>query len=335
MEETNKIKIEKGDHFLAINPETNTVYVSNNKSNSILVIDGSSNKVVDRIEIQRPRKLVINSNSQRLCAISGKAGFLNGGDTKQISVIDICSNKIIKTIVENDDFLDIEVNPKTNLLYAIRIGSVEVDIFDSSSISFVGNIGAGRYLSCLSVDLYKNKIYLGKYADGYRKLSVDVIDGDSKTLEQTFTGSRNYGSGGTTIDEIYINSKSNAAYLVGHSYSDRGEHQSPFLSRLNERTNQIEKSNLKFSNEDGVAFDQSRNRIYSSNTKKRKVLIFDENLEEIGSVPYAPEWKGFWQKFTKGGAYFKRDLVINPTTSKIFVIGVDEDKDDCLYILKN
>ncbi len=320
---------------MAINPETNTVYVSNNKSNSILVIDGSSNKVVDRIEIQRPRKLVINSNSQRLCAISGKAGFLNGGDTKQISVIDICSNKIIKTIVENDDFLDIEVNPKTNLLYAIRIGSVEVDIFDSSSISFVGNIGAGRYLSCLSVDLYKNKIYLGKYADGYRKLSVDVIDGDSKTLEQTFTGSRNYGSGGTTIDEIYINSKSNAAYLVGHSYSDRGEHQSPFLSRLNERTNQIEKSNLKFSNEDGVAFDQSRNRIYSSNTKKRKVLIFDENLEEIGSVPYAPEWKGFWQKFTKGGAYFKRDLVINPTTSKIFVIGVDEDKDDCLYILKN
>jgi len=320
---------------LAINPETNTVYVSNNKSNSILVIDGSSNKVVDRIEIQRPRKLVINSNSQRLYAISGKAGFLNGGDTKQISVIDISSNKIIKTIVENDDFLDIEVNPKTNLLYAIRIGSVEVDIFDSSSISFVGNIGAGRYLSCLSVDLYKNKIYLGKYADGYRKLSVDVIDGDSKTLEQTFTGSRNYGSGGTTIDEIYINSKSKAAYLVGHSYSDRGEHQSPFLSRLNERTNQIEKSNLKFSNEDGVAFDQSRNRIYSSNTKKRKVLIFDENLEEIGSVPYAPEWKGFWQKFTKGGAYFKRDLVINPTTSKIFVIGVDEDKDDCLYILKN
>jgi len=335
LEDTIKTKIEKGPNFLAVNPETNTVYVSNNKSNSILVIDGS-NKIVDRIEIEQPRKLVINSNSQRLYAISGKAGgFWKGDVSNQISVIDISSNKIIKTIGENEDFLDIAINPKTNLLYAIRKGSVEIDIFDGSSNSFVGHIGVKHGISCLSVDSDKNKIYLGKYSGRFRKLSVDVIDGDSRNLEKTFSGPRTFKEW-IYIEEIHVNSKSNTAYLLGYEYSfwPEGGTKHPFVFRLNENTNKIEKSNFKYSSEEGGAFDPSRNRIYFSNTKERKVLIFDENLEEIGSVPYAPEWKGLRKLFPKGLG-IKCRLVINPKTSKIYVIGVDEDKDPCLYMVSD
>jgi len=327
-----KIKIEKGIHFLAVNPETNTVYVSNNKSDSILVIDGSSNKVVNRIEIERPRKLVINSNSKRLYAISGKAGILKGAVGKQISVIDTSSNKIINTIGKNEKFLDMAINIKTNLLYVISKGYTDVVIFDGSSNTLVGSIKLKSELSAISaiaVDADKNKIYAGKNLDPFQKPSVYVIDGDTKKLEKTITGKRFFDiSGSIFLDEIHVNSKSNMIYLFGHKIS--ASNTTPFLWLTNENTNKIETTNFDYSLEDGMTLNPSRNRIYFSNTKKRKILILDKNLKETDSIPYAPEWKG-WQKI--GHAGVKRSIAVNPITNKIYLIGIDEDKNHCLYVV--
>jgi len=278
--DTDKIKIEKGEHFLAVNPETNTVYVSNNKSDSILVIDGSSNKVVNRIEIERPRKLIINSNSKRLYAISGKAGILKGDVGKQISAIDISSNKIINTIGKSMKFLDMTINPKTNLLYTISKGFPEMRIFDGSSNTLVGSIKLKGEPSAIGIDADKNKIYVGKNVNPFQKPSVYCIDGDSKKLEKSTTGTRYFDiGGGILLNEIHVNPKSNMIYLLGYKISQRGE--TPFLWLINENTNKIEKTNFDYSMEDRMTLDQSRNRIYFSNTKKRKILILDKNLKSL------------------------------------------------------
>lgn len=44
LENIGTIEIEKGEHFIALNDKTNTQYISNNKSDSILTIDSSSKK---------------------------------------------------------------------------------------------------------------------------------------------------------------------------------------------------------------------------------------------------------------------------------------------------
>jgi len=330
LSDIDKIKIEKGDHFLAVNPETNTVYVSNNKSDSILVIDGSSNKVVNRIEIERPRKLIINSNSKRLYAISGKAGILKGDVGKQISVIDTSSNKIIKSFEKNKRLLDMAINPKTNLLYAISKGYSSVSIFDCSSNTFVGKIILKNVPSVIAVDADKNKIYVGRDANPFEKPYVYVFDGDSKKLEKTTTGKRNFNiSGAISFVEIHVNPKSNMIYLLVVMSSSM-ENEKPFLWLIKENTNKIEKTNFNYSMEDCMELDPSRNRIYFSNTKKRKILILDKNLEEIGSIQYALEWEGWLNQ--RGGTLIRR-LVLNPTTSKIYLIGIDEDNNHCLYVV--
>jgi len=70
-----KIPIESGEHFLAINEDSNTIFVSNNKSDSILTIDGTTNKIVSKIQIERPRQLALNPSDNTLFAISENAGF--------------------------------------------------------------------------------------------------------------------------------------------------------------------------------------------------------------------------------------------------------------------
>ena len=111
MENIGKIPLEKGEYFIAINEKTNTLYVSNNLSDSILVIDGSAQKIVNRIQIERPKELVLNPNQDILYVISGKAGFWMTDEGAQISIIDTSTNKIIDSIGKKEGFGDIQLNP--------------------------------------------------------------------------------------------------------------------------------------------------------------------------------------------------------------------------------
>ena len=51
---------------VVVNPYTNLVYVSNQISNSLSVIDGVTNEVVDSIPVEQPYELMRNPNTNKI-----------------------------------------------------------------------------------------------------------------------------------------------------------------------------------------------------------------------------------------------------------------------------
>ena len=76
-------------------------------------------KFSTRIQIERPKELVLNSTQNTLYAISGKAGFWKTDEGAQISIIDTTTNKIKGTIGKKEGFGDIKLNQK--LIYFMHL----------------------------------------------------------------------------------------------------------------------------------------------------------------------------------------------------------------------
>jgi len=53
---------------IVVNPDTNLVYVSNQIPNSLTVIDGRTNEVVDSIPVEQPYELMINPKTNKIYA---------------------------------------------------------------------------------------------------------------------------------------------------------------------------------------------------------------------------------------------------------------------------
>jgi YVTN family beta-propeller protein len=90
------------------------VYVTNQLSGTVDVIDGSKNKIVDTITVgTTPRRVVVNPDTNIL--------YVSNQISNSISVIDGSTNKIIDSIPVEQPF-ELVINPKTNKLYATYFG---------------------------------------------------------------------------------------------------------------------------------------------------------------------------------------------------------------------
>jgi YVTN family beta-propeller protein len=117
----------------------------------VLVIDGSSNKVVDTLSMPNPYGIALNENLGRIYAINWNY------PNSSVSVIDGTTNKVVDTIPGiGGRSHAIAVNAKTNLVY--------VDNFDESD-------GGSNYLSV--IDGSTNKIVSNvTLFDGWHSLAV-------------------------------------------------------------------------------------------------------------------------------------------------------------------
>jgi len=80
---------------IVVNPETNIIYVTNQGSNDISVIDGAKNSVIDSIPVNRPFEMAINTDSNKvyvtfygtkeLTIIKGHVAISQDSPLKQIS----------------------------------------------------------------------------------------------------------------------------------------------------------------------------------------------------------------------------------------------------------
>ncbi len=50
------LSLDRGPDRLKVDPLTNMIYVANKNSNSILVVDGQSDRVINRIKIEAPKE---------------------------------------------------------------------------------------------------------------------------------------------------------------------------------------------------------------------------------------------------------------------------------------
>lgn len=193
---------------VVVNPTTNTVYVANRNSDTIVVLDGASYVIPDIISVDNgPVDMVLNPNTEMLYVVNGYP--------QTVSVIDVATNSVIATIeltqFDNVDSLNaIAVNTETNKLYLLIVGGTEAfiaiidgmtnkvdEIFKISDLP--PDYDVGRVVRDIAINSDTNMIYVTRDFD-----SVLVIDGSNNQVVETISV-----EGPTTIA---VNEKTNTIY---------------------------------------------------------------------------------------------------------------------------
>ena len=167
------IVLENQPGDIAVNSETNLIYVTDNIDHKVIVIDGSTNEIVDKIDIDLDETIFavdINDESNKLYLLSVSRPVPEPDhpsfDNKVI-VIDGSTGQVTDTFdvgLCRTTSVDIAVNPATNRIYvsnSFPLSSIEG--IDGETNKIVDNISFGLDLlspSVIAVNAVNNHMYV-------------------------------------------------------------------------------------------------------------------------------------------------------------------------------
>src|SRR5262249_1915389 len=111
-------------------------YVSNEKSNTVSIIDTAERKVVGTIKVgQRPRGIAITKDQKYV--------LVAVGDDDTIQMIDTASNKVVDTLPSGPDPEFFTDDPSGRLLYVANENDNTVTIIDIERRARLGDVEVG------------------------------------------------------------------------------------------------------------------------------------------------------------------------------------------------
>ncbi|MEW6089007.1 MAG: fibronectin type III domain-containing protein [bacterium] len=204
------ISIDAGDSpkGIAVNNNTNRVYITNYNSNTVTVIDSdtssiSFNQAIGTISVgNNPYDIAVNVNTNII--------YVTNTSDNTVSIIDGSSNLVIAAINVGLYPRDIEVNSATNEVYVANYGGGYISVINPDMGNQVSNIFVtGIKPQGMYVDSVSNKIYLGVMETNpdpqVKVYNILVIDGGTKSV----TG--NIANTGISND-IVLNAPANRIY---------------------------------------------------------------------------------------------------------------------------
>jgi YVTN family beta-propeller protein len=149
---------------IAVNPVTNRIYVANEFSDNVTVIDGATNATATVAVGPRPQYIVANPSTNRIYVS-------NGGNASQ-SIID-GATLAVKPLPTggNGPFV---VNPATNRIYMLRLGPTdEVTVIDGITDNFHSLATDSWTPVSHAVNPVTNRLFVAHYTTGDVKI-VDI-----------------------------------------------------------------------------------------------------------------------------------------------------------------
>lgn len=154
---------DNGSASVVVNPNTNRIYVANEVSHTVSVIDGNTNtRIVDIPTNGMPSQMAINTNTNRIYVIEANTTDNNHSNT--ILVINGANNDKIAEIP--GVFSQIAINQKTNLIYVIGYESIRtkqngtLSIIDGNNNTKITQLQIGMDPFGIAVDPNTNHIYV-------------------------------------------------------------------------------------------------------------------------------------------------------------------------------
>ncbi|MCL5033394.1 MAG: YncE family protein [Thermotogae bacterium] len=168
--------------FMAVNPNTNLIYVSSPASNTITVISATTTQILTTIAVDGVTQLAVNPNTNLIYCI----------DNEGVSVISGISNTVTYTInfsngqyrFMSSGLYAIGINPTTNKIYVCSHSypySI-VNIIDGNTNNVIGNVRINdSYIPKLVVNPTTNEIY-ALVPDIYSYGAIIIIGGQTNTV---------------------------------------------------------------------------------------------------------------------------------------------------------
>src|SRR5919206_160513 len=115
------VSVGEGPIGIAVNPNTNMIFVVNQISNTTSVIDGKTNAVIKNIQTgMNPASIAVNPNTNMI--------YITNFHSDTIYIIDGKTNGVVKSTEVGKGPISIAVNPNTNMIYEANPGADTVSM---------------------------------------------------------------------------------------------------------------------------------------------------------------------------------------------------------------
>jgi len=191
------IKVGANPSDIAVNPNTNKVYVTNEKDNTTSIIDGYTNKVTTVNVGANPKGIAINFKTNRI--------YIANYYSNTISIIDGETNKVSSSSVKTGaNLTDIAINPNTNKVYVADQEHDKVYVIDEKANSTIENVTVGERPTKIAINSNTNNVYVVD-SDDFSD-TISVIDGQTNKVTNVKVG--------RIPTDISINPNTNLVYIT-------------------------------------------------------------------------------------------------------------------------
>ena len=159
-----------------INPVTNRLYVANNYSNSVSVIDGSTDTLIKNIYLGNALLVAVNFQTNRIYATDGSSPHI----ADRVTVIDGATNTVIDNIPI--DPYGLAVNSLTNRVY-ISDSAGNLNVLDGADNSIVATLPLGGQPKQVGVNPYNGRVYVYNRYDGNAYVIQDITPALQVTID--------------------------------------------------------------------------------------------------------------------------------------------------------
>ncbi len=203
---------------MAINPVTNKIYVVDEGSNAVVVIDGATNLLTSVPVGNYPVAVAVNTATNKI--------YVANADSNTATVIDGVTLGTTTVAVGTGPFA-VDVNPNTNMIYVANSDDNTVTVINETTV--VATLPVGDIPVAVAVNPVTNRVYVGNQS-WVGNSSISVINGANNTVLTTVAlpgyalfYPENYpGSSGLVIDtvtnQVYANGIIQIFGMDGSSY---------------------------------------------------------------------------------------------------------------------
>ena len=273
---------------LALNPVTNKVYVVDEFSNSVVVIDAANNTTKTIAVGARPQYIAVNPTTNRV--------YVNNTQDATLSVLDGNTDTTLATLPLGS-IGPIQINPVTNIIYVVRLtgpGTDEVTYVNGDNDTYYTIATESYQPIAVAVNHVTNTIYAAHYATGdVRAISGAMTGNAHPTTVSIGVWSRPFA--------VAANPVTNKVYVV--TEDSRGP-----IAVINGADNTAVFPALRSGSGQGpkaIAVDTVNNKVYAAFSGE--IVVLDGATNALSYIPIGP---------TSNGPI---EIGINHATNKVYV----------------
>jgi YVTN family beta-propeller protein len=287
---TATISVENDPVAVAVNPVTNTIYVANQNSESVTVIDGSTNNITTTVTVGgEPAAIAVDAVTNQVYVVNTQS------DT--VTVIDgVTNNTTTVNVGYTPDA--VAVNPVTNKVYVANSGGAgSVTVIDGFTHNTT-TVNVGYFPVAVAVNPVTNQVYVANSGNN----TVTVIDGATNNTTTV--------NAAETPQTIALDPVTNMIYIANR-YGNTVSANDGTVTVIDGATNNTATVNIGLF-PGAIAVDPVTDTIWVVNNGGGTVTYIggannNSGTVSVGSVSF-------------GGGSYLYGLAVNPVTYDVYVV---------------
>ena len=244
---------------VAVDPATGTIYVANQNSDTVSVINGATNTVTATIAVgSTPFAVAVDPTTDTAYVAN------IGSDT--VSVINGATNTVTATIAVGSAPFGVAADPATGTVYVANEGSNTVSVISGATHAVTATIAVGTAPYAVAVDPTTDTAYVANLSSN----TVSVISGATHTVTATVAV-------GNGPDSVAVDPATDTAYTANEGDGS--------VSVISGATSTVTATIHLGTFASGVAVDPNTDTVFVTNVAAPTVSVIDEATNTVtGSI---------------------------------------------------